>query len=341
MKCDLYITNTHFVQIIAVIGAVIDVIFEGTLPAILNSLEVSGRENRLVLEVAQHIGNGTVRCIAMDSTEGVTRGTEVTDSGKPIQVPVGPGTLGRILNVIGEPIDERGPVESKIFSSIHADAPEFEDMSVTQDMLETGIKVNVYNSNESYNKHMLISVFASQVVDLLAPYVKGGKIGLFGGAGVGKTVLIMELINNIAKSHGGYSVFAGVGERTREGNDLYHEMIETGVISLTDNSSKVALVYGQMNEPPGARARVALTGLAIAEYFRDVDKQDVLFFIDNIFRYTQAGSEVSALLGRIPSAVGYQPTLATDMGTDIRIYTSCSFYIFASLCTTQEPCKRE
>merc|ERR1711970_364960 len=280
-------------KIVAVIGAVVDVQFDGDLPPILNALEVQNRTPRLVLEVAQHLGENTVRTIAMDGTEGLVRGQEVHDVGSPISIPVGPGTLGRIINVIGEPIDERGPIKTKHFLPIHAEAPAFEDMSVEQEILETGIKV----------------------VDLLAPYAKGGKIGLFGGAGVGKTVLIMELINNVAKAHGGYSVLAGVGERTREGNDLYYEMIEGGVISLTDKSSKVALVYGQMNEPPGARARVALTGLTVAEYFRDQEGQDVLLFIDNIFRFTQAGSEVSALLGRIPSAVGYQPTLATDMGT--------------------------
>ena len=247
----------------------------------------------LVLEVAQHLGENTVRCIAMDATEGLVRGTEVTDTGNPIEVPVGPETLGRIVNVIGEPIDERGPIGNKMTLPIHRSAPEYVDQSTeTEEQLVTGIKV----------------------VDLLAPYAKGGKIGLFGGAGVGKTVLIMELINNIAKAHGGYSVFAGVGERTREGNDLYHEMIESGVINLEGAESKAALVYGQMNEPPGARARVALTGLTVAEYFRDQEGQDVLFFVDNIFRFTQAGSEVSALLGRIPSAVGYQPTLATDLG---------------------------
>lgn len=276
----------------AVIGAVVDVQFEDELPSILNALEVENRSPRLVLEVAQHLGESTVRTIAMDGTEGLVRGQKVVDTGAPITIPVGPETLGRIMNVIGEPIDERGPIGSKKFLGIHAEAPAYTEMSVEQEILETGIKV----------------------VDLLAPYSKGGKIGLFGGAGVGKTVLIMELINNIAKAHGGYSVFAGVGERTREGNDLYHEMIEGGVISLKDKSSKVALVYGQMNEPPGARARVALTGLTVAEYFRDQEGQDVLLFIDNIFRFTQAGSEVSALLGRIPSAVGYQPTLATDMG---------------------------
>ncbi|XP_047481774.1 ice-structuring glycoprotein-like isoform X2 [Penaeus chinensis] len=280
-------------KVTAVIGAVVDVQFKGSLPPILNALEVEGRTPRLVLEVAQHLGGNTVRTIAMDGTEGIIRGQTVTDSGSPISIPVGPSTLGRIMNVIGEPIDERGPIDSKAYAAIHADAPSFEDMSVEQEILVTGIKV----------------------VDMLAPYSKGGKIGLFGGAGVGKTVLIMELINNVAKAHGGYSVFAGVGERTREGNDLYHEMIESGVISLKDDTSKVALVYGQMNEPPGARARVALTGLTVAEYFRDEEGQDVLFFVDNIFRFTQAGSEVSALLGRIPSAVGYQPTLATDMGS--------------------------
>jgi len=280
-------------QIVAVIGAVVDVQFEEGLPAILNALDVAGRSPRLVLEVSQHLGENTVRTIAMDGTEGLVRGQQVTDTGAPITIPVGDETLGRIINVIGDPIDERGPVVTDKRQAIHAEAPEFEHMSVEQEILVTGIKV----------------------VDLLAPYVKGGKIGLFGGAGVGKTVLIMELINNVAKAHGGYSVFAGVGERTREGNDLYHEMIEGGVISLKDKTSKVALVYGQMNEPPGARARVALTGLTVAEYFRDVEGQDVLLFIDNIFRFTQAGSEVSALLGRIPSAVGYQPTLATDMGT--------------------------
>jgi F-type H+-transporting ATPase subunit beta len=277
-----------------VIGAVIDVKFpQGHLPAILNALETKNHGNRLVLEVAQHLGEGEVRTIAMDSTEGLMRGQEVTDTGKPIAVPVGRETLGRILNVIGEPIDERGPVGHKQTAPIHAKAPEFVEQSTNTEILVTGIKV----------------------VDLLAPYAKGGKVGLFGGAGVGKTVLIMELINNIAKAHGGFSVFAGVGERTREGNDLYHEMMESGVINLKEPSkSKVALVYGQMNEPPGARARVGLSGLTLAEYFRDQEGQDVLFFVDNVFRFTQAGSEVSALLGRIPSAVGYQPTLATDMG---------------------------
>merc|ERR1712142_531586 len=279
-------------RVMAVIGAVVDVQFDDHLPAILNSLEVSNRSPRLILEVASHLGENTVRTIAMDGTEGLVRGEPCVDTGTPIRIPVGPKTLGRIINVIGEPIDERGPINTEHYLGIHQEAPEFEDMSVEQEILVTGIKV----------------------VDLLAPYAKGGKIGLFGGAGVGKTVLIMELINNVAKAHGGYSVFAGVGERTREGNDLYYEMIGGGVISLKDKSSKVALVYGQMNEPPGVRARVALTGLTVAEYFRDQEGQDVLLFIDNIFRFTQAGSEVSALLGRIPSAVGYQPTLATDMG---------------------------
>merc|ERR1712029_258961 len=279
-------------RIVAVIGAVVDVQFDEGLPEILNALDVAERSPRLVLEVAQHLGENTVRTIAMNGTEGLDRGQKVTDTGAPIRIPVGEETLGRIINVIGDPIDERGPVNTDKRAAIHAEAPEFQEMSVEQEILVTGIKV----------------------VDLLAPYAKGGKIGLFGGAGVGKTVLIMELINNVAKAHGGYSVFAGVGERTREGNDLCHEMIEGGVISLKDKSSKVALVYGQMNEPPGARARVALTGLTVAEYFRDQEGQDVLLFIDNIFRFTQAGSEVSALLGRIPSAVGYQPTLATDMG---------------------------
>merc|ERR1712173_484122 len=276
----------------AVIGPVVDVQFDNDRPPILNALEVQGRENRLVLEVAQHLGQNTVRTIAMDATERIVRGQDVLDTGNPIMVPVGAATLGRIINVIGAPIDERGPVETNTFQAIHAPPPELVETGSAVEILETGVKV----------------------VDLLAPYVKGGKIGLFGGAGVGKTVFIMELINNVAKAHGGYSVFAGVGERTREGNDLYHEMIEGGVISLKDDKSKVALVYGQMNEPPGARARVALTGLTVAEYFRDAEGQDVLLFIDNIFRFTQAGSEVSALLGRIPSAVGYQPTLATDMG---------------------------
>ena len=274
-----------------VLGAVVDVKFEGDLPKILSALHCENGGNRLVLEVAQHLGESTVRTIAMDTTEGLVRGQEVTDTGAPIEMPVGPETLGRILNVIGEPIDERGPLNTSKNLPIHREAPEFTDQSTETNALVTGIKV----------------------VDLLAPYSRGGKTGLFGGAGVGKTVLIMELINNIAKAHGGYSVFAGVGERTREGNDLYHEMMESGVIQ-PDGESKAALVYGQMNEPPGARARVGLSGLTLAEYFRDEEGQDVLFFVDNIFRFTQAGSEVSALLGRIPSAVGYQPTLATDMG---------------------------
>ncbi len=280
-------------KITQVIGAVVDVQFDGALPAILNALETDNNGNRLVLEVAQHLGENTVRTIAMDATEGLVRGQAVSDSGAPIMVPVGDATLGRILNVVGEPVDEGGPVNATERRAIHQPAPAYVDQSTESEVLVTGIKV----------------------VDLLAPYAKGGKIGLFGGAGVGKTVLIMELINNIAKVHSGYSVFAGVGERTREGNDLYHEMIESGVI-VPDNltESKVALVYGQMNEPPGARARVALTGLTLAEQFRDQSGTDVLFFVDNIFRFTQAGSEVSALLGRIPSAVGYQPTLATDMG---------------------------
>ncbi|NNG05504.1 MAG: F0F1 ATP synthase subunit beta [Inquilinus sp.] len=276
-----------------VLGAVIDVQFEGELPSILNALNVKIEDRTLVLEVAQHLGENTLRCIAMDSTEGLVRGAEVSDTGGPISVPVGPETLGRIINVIGQPIDERGDVGAKQTMPIHRPAPEFVDQSTEAQVLVTGIKV----------------------VDLLAPYARGGKIGLFGGAGVGKTVLIQELINNVAKAHGGYSVFAGGGERTREGNDLYHEMIESGVIKVDGPGSKAALVYGQMNEPPGARARVGLTGLTLAEYFRDQEGQDVLFFVDNIFRFTQAGSEVSALLGRIPSAVGYQPTLATDMGT--------------------------
>ena len=279
-------------RITQVMGAVVDVQFEGELPAILNALHVDNQGNRLVLEVAQHLGESTLRCVAMDTTDGLVRGDEATDTGEGITVPVGPEMLGRIVNVVGEPIDERGAVEARSSRPIHAQAPAFIDQSTEAEVLETGIKV----------------------VDLLAPYAKGGKVGLFGGAGVGKTVIIMELINNIAKQHGGYSVFAGVGERTREGNDLYHEMIESGVIDLEGDQSKVALVYGQMNEPPGARARVGLTGLTQAEYFRDEEGQDVLLFIDNIFRFTQAGSEVSALLGRIPSAVGYQPTLATDMG---------------------------
>ena len=279
-------------KITQIIGAVVDVKFDGELPEILSALECKNGDNRLVLEVAQHLGESSVRTIAMDATEGLKRGDEVTATGAPIQVPVGPETLGRIINVIGEPIDEKGEVKTKEKWPIHRAAPEFSDQSTETEILVTGIKV----------------------VDLLAPYAKGGKIGLFGGAGVGKTVLIMELINNVAKAHGGFSVFAGVGERTREGNDLYHEMIDSGVIKKDGAGSKAALVYGQMNEPPGARARVALTGLTVAEYFRDQEGQDVLFFVDNIFRFTQAGSEVSALLGRIPSAVGYQPTLATDMG---------------------------
>lgn len=285
-------------RIAQVIGAVVDVSFTGELPAILSALETDNNGTRLVLEVAQHLGENTVRTIAMDSTEGLTRGQAVTATGAQIQVPVGPATLGRILNVVGEPIDERGPVATDLRAPIHAEAPLFVDQSTESAILVTGIKV----------------------IDLLAPYAKGGKIGLFGGAGVGKTVLIQELINNIAKGHGGTSVFAGVGERTREGNDLYHEFLDAGVIAkdadgnAISEGSKVALVYGQMNEPPGARARVALSGLTIAEYFRDVEGQDVLFFVDNIFRFTQAGAEVSALLGRIPSAVGYQPTLSTDMG---------------------------
>jgi len=279
-------------KITQVIGAVVDVKFEGELPEILTALECNNGGNRLVLEVAQHLGESSVRTIAMDATEGLKRGDVVTDTGSPIKVPVGPETLGRIINVIGEPIDEKGEVKTKESWPIHRPAPEFTDQSTETEILVTGIKV----------------------VDLLAPYAKGGKIGLFGGAGVGKTVIIMELINNIAKAHGGFSVFAGVGERTREGNDLYHEMIESGVIKPEGPGSKAALVYGQMNEPPGARSRVGLTGLTVAEYFRDQEGQDVLFFVDNIFRFTQAGSEVSALLGRIPSAVGYQPTLATDMG---------------------------
>ncbi|HJL63106.1 MAG TPA: F0F1 ATP synthase subunit beta [Candidatus Marinimicrobia bacterium] len=279
-------------KIIQVIGAVIDVQFEDDLPEILTALEVDNGGNKLILEVAQHLGENRVRTIAMDSTEGLKRGDQVKNTGAPISVPVGPETLGRIINVIGEPIDQRGELKTKEKWPIHRDAPKFTDQSTETEILETGIKV----------------------IDLLAPYSKGGKIGLFGGAGVGKTVIIMELINNIAKAHGGFSVFAGVGERTREGNDLYHEMIESGVIKLEGKGSKAALIYGQMNEPPGARARVGLTGLTVAEYFRDKEGQDVLFFMDNIFRFTQAGSEVSALLGRIPSAVGYQPTLATDMG---------------------------
>ena len=292
------LTTNNVGRVSQVIGAVVDVTFEDKLPAILSALETTNQGNRLVLEVAQHLGENTVRTIAMDSTEGLTRGQGVTDTGTQIRVPVGPATLGRILNVVGDPIDERGPVHTDLRMPIHAEAPPFVDQSTESAILVTGIKV----------------------IDLLAPYAKGGKIGLFGGAGVGKTVLIQELINNIAKGHGGTSVFAGVGERTREGNDLYHEFLDAGVIAKDadgnpqSEGSKVALVFGQMNEPPGARARVALSGLTNAEYFRDVEGQDVLFFVDNIFRFTQAGSEVSALLGRIPSAVGYQPTLSTDMG---------------------------
>ena len=280
-------------KVTQVIGAVVDVQFNDNLPEILNALTTDNNGKKLVLEVAQHLGENTVRTVAMDASEGLVRGQEVIDTGAPIAVPVGNATLGRILNVVGEPVDEQGPVETKQTRAIHQDAPEFSDQSTETEILVTGIKV----------------------IDLLAPYTKGGKIGLFGGAGVGKTVLIMELINNIAKVHSGVSVFAGVGERTREGNDLYHEMIESGVI-VPDNlsESKIALVYGQMNEPPGARMRIALSGLTLAEQFRDETGSDVLFFVDNIFRFTQAGSEVSALLGRIPSAVGYQPTLATDMG---------------------------
>ena len=279
-------------KITQIIGAVVDVNFESDLPEIYTALEVNNSGNKLILEVAQHLGENDVRTIAMDATEGLKRGEEVINTGAPISVPVGPETLGRIINVVGESIDEKGEVKTKEKWPIHRTAPKFTDQATETEQLVTGIKV----------------------IDLLAPYAKGGKIGLFGGAGVGKTVTIMELINNIAKAHGGFSVFAGVGERTREGNDLYHEMIESGVIKTDGKGSKAALVYGQMNEPPGARARVALTGLTVAEYFRDKEGQDVLFFVDNIFRFTQAGSEVSALLGRIPSAVGYQPTLATDMG---------------------------
>ena len=286
-------TTNNKGQISQVIGAVVDVRFEDNLPPILGALECKVGDKNIVLEVAQHLGESTVRTIAMDSTDGMTRGDDVIDTGNQIQVPVGPETLGRIMNVVGEPVDERGEIKPTDRWSIHRAAPDFVDQATETEILVTGIKV----------------------VDLLAPYSRGGKIGLFGGAGVGKTVIIMELINNIAKAHGGYSVFSGVGERTREGNDLYHEMIESGVIDLKGKESKCALVYGQMNEPPGARARVALTGLTVAEYFRDMEGQDVLFFVDNIFRFTQAGSEVSALLGRIPSAVGYQPTLATDMGS--------------------------
>jgi ATP synthase F1 beta subunit len=291
-KNQAYYFSAAVGKVSQVIGAVVDVQFEDKLPQILNALEVSGMDHRLVLEVSQHLGGNTVRTIALDSTEGLVRGQHVEDTGSPIMVPVGSETLGRIMNVIGEPIDERGPINTDKRLPIHRDAPSFEDLGSGAELLTTGIKV----------------------IDLLAPYAKGGKIGLFGGAGVGKTVLIMELINNVARNHGGLSVFAGVGERTREGNDLYYEMIESGVIQIDKPGSKAALVYGQMNEPPGARARVGLTGLTVAEYFRDEENQDVLLFIDNIFRFTQACSEVSALLGRIPSAVGYQPTLATDLG---------------------------
>jgi len=281
-------------KIIQIISAIVDVHFDNQLPQILNALECNNNGEQIILEVAQHIGDNTVRCVAMSATDGLVRGITVTDTGRPITIPVGLGTLGRIMNVIGHPIDERGKINSNSFAPIYRSAPTFIEQSTEKNILVTGIKV----------------------IDLLAPYAKGGKIGLFGGAGVGKTVLIMELINNVAKAHGGYTVFAGVGERTREGNDLYYEMIDSGVINLEHpEKSKVTLVYGQMNEPPGARARVALSGLTIAESFRDLDGgQDVLFFVDNIFRFTQAGSEVSAILGRIPSAVGYQPTLATDMG---------------------------
>jgi F-type H+-transporting ATPase subunit beta len=307
-------------RVTQVTGAVVDVQFEGHLPAILNALETKNGGNRLVLEVAQHLGESTVRTIAMDITEGLVRGQEVTDTGEPIRVPVGEGTLGRIINVIGEPIDEAGPIKAEGVRAIHQEAPSYTDQSTEAEILVTGIKV----------------------VDLLAPYAKGGKIGLFGGAGVGKTVLIQELINNVAKAHGGYSVFAGVGERTREGNDLYHEFIESKVNADPHNpdpsvKSKCALVFGQMNEPPGARARVGLTGLTVAEHFRD-QGQDVLFFVDNIFRFTQAGSEVSALLGRIPSAVGYQPTLATDMGAlQERITTTQAIYVPADDLTDPAP----
>jgi F-type H+-transporting ATPase subunit beta len=294
MDKNMASTSKNIGTIKQVTGAVVDVHFANKLPEVLNALICYNGENKLVLEVAQHLGEGTVRCISMDTTEGLTRGLEVTDTGDRITVPVGKGVLGRIMNVIGEPIDERGSLSVNEYLPIHREAPSLTDQSTASEILVTGIKV----------------------IDLLAPYAKGGKIGLFGGAGVGKTVLIMELINNVAKAHGGFSVFAGVGERTREGNDLYHEMVDSKVIDLNHpEKSKVALVYGQMNEPPGARARVALTGLTQAEYFRDAEGQDVLFFVDNIFRFTQAGSEVSALLGRIPSAVGYQPTLATEMGT--------------------------
>jgi ATP synthase F1 beta subunit len=290
---DVAETTTGSVGMVTqIIGAVVDVKFDGAVPPILQALTVTGHPIKLILEVASHLGDNTVRTIAMDATEGLARGAKCVDTGNPIMIPVGAATLGRIMNVLGDPVDERGPIQTKIRSAIHRQAPLFVDQSTEQEILVTGIKV----------------------VDLLAPYAKGGKIGLFGGAGVGKTVFIMELINNIAKAHGGYSVFAGVGERTREGNDLYHEMVTSKVIVLDGPGSKAALVYGQMNEPPGARARVGLTGLTVAEYFRDEENQDVLLFIDNIFRFTQACSEVSALLGRIPSAVGYQPTLATDLG---------------------------
>ena len=286
-------TTENVGHVTQVVGPVVDVHFPGELPEILNALHVDREGGRLVLEVAQHLGEHSVRSVAMGATEGLVRGLEVRDAGEPIQVPVGLETLGRIVNVVGEPVDEGKPLETEKAYPIHRPAPLFVEQSTETEIMVTGIKV----------------------VDLLAPYAKGGKVGLFGGAGVGKTVIIMELINNVAKGHGGYSVFAGVGERTREGNDLYHEMLESGVITPEGTGSKVALVYGQMNEPPGARARVGLTGLTLAEYFRDDEGQDVLFFVDNIFRFTQAGSEVSALLGRIPSAVGYQPTLATDMGS--------------------------
>ena len=283
--------NNSVGTVTQVTGAVVDVKFAGDMPNILNALYTENMGKRLVLEVSQHLGESTVRCISMDATEGLVRGQEVTDTGAPISMPVGPGTLGRIMNVVGEPVDERGDVDAKDYLPIHRPAPAFVEQSTETEILITGIKV----------------------IDLLEPYTKGGKVGLFGGAGVGKTVLIQELINNVAKGHGGYSVFAGVGERTREGNDLYHEMIDSGIINL-DGESRVSLVFGQMNEPPGARARVALSALTQAEYFRDEEGKDVLLFVDNIFRFTQAGSEVSALLGRIPSAVGYQPTLSTDMG---------------------------
>ena len=283
--------NNSVGTVTQVTGAVVDVKFAGDMPNILNALHTENMGKQLVLEVSQHLGESTVRCISMDATEGLVRGQEVTDTGGPISMPVGPGTLGRIMNVVGEPVDERGDVDAKDYLPIHRPAPSFVEQSTETEILITGIKV----------------------IDLLEPYTKGGKVGLFGGAGVGKTVLIQELINNVAKGHGGYSVFAGVGERTREGNDLYHEMIDSGIIDL-DGESRVSLVFGQMNEPPGARARVALSALTQAEYFRDEEGKDVLLFVDNIFRFTQAGSEVSALLGRIPSAVGYQPTLSTDMG---------------------------